>query len=437
MGVYRTGSASAAVLTTNTGAAITSPVTAAAGEVIINTLVTRSASATITTLNGWQILQTVAMTNGTAWLLGRVAAGAESSWASCIVSASSQQQQQVMGIFQGVTLPASFDATTSTSGSGSTSPVTMAAMSGGVNGGAAVGLIGMSRGGTITWATWTEDTDANTGTGTTNSTLSAAHVILSANGNTPTASITESTAGNAGWGAVVLPPLTTGPQIRQQIDNAVSGAAAISLTLSAAQVGDTVYVLHADNFHTAAELTTPTGTAVGGGWQLKHTLDGGTNDNHCKVWQGTVTTAGGTVVEGTVNTDHERYLGAWVFAGTVSFDTAASTDSDATSTSHVAPSVTPASQTDDTLICLWGTLINSINYTIPASMIARTERDAATFGTYRGADEKLASAAATGTRTATASATDNWFAVSVLVATAGGAVVAPQRPKLSHPSYRR
>lgn len=207
------------------------------------------------------------------------------------------------------------------------------------------------------------------------------------------------------------------PTIRQQIDNGASGTALMSLTLSLAQVGDTVVVLHADNFHTAADLTTPTGTAVGGGWSLKHTLDGGASDNHCKVWMGTVTTAGGTVVEGNNFTDSERYLGAWVLVGTVVFDTAASTDSDASSVTHVAPSVTPTTgMADDLLICLFGTGVVTVNYTMPGgNMTARTERDTATFGTYRAGDEPLTSNAATGTRTATASATDTWFAVSVLI----------------------
>ena len=209
--------------------------------------------------------------------------------------------------------------------------------------------------------------------------------------------------------------------IRQQIDDGTAGGADMALTLSSAQVGDTVVVLHADDFHTAAALTTPTGTAVSS-YTLRHTVDGGTDDSHCKVWTGTVTTGGGTVLEGTANTDHERYLGAWVLVGTVDFDTAASTEVDTTSTSHVAPSVTPTSgKTDDLLICLFGTgpFDSAINYTMPGSMTARTERDCGTFCTFRGADEQLASDAATGTRTATASAAFQWFAVSVLMKSAG------------------
>jgi len=208
--------------------------------------------------------------------------------------------------------------------------------------------------------------------------------------------------------------------IRQQIDNVASGTGAISLTLSSAQSGDTVVAIHADNFHTAAGLTTPTGTAVGGGWTLQHTLDGGSSDSHAKVWMGTVTTDGGTVVEGTANTDHERYLGAWVLQGAVLYDTAASAETDSDSTTHVAPSVTPTvGKTDDLLICLFGTGNGlSTNYTgMPGGMTARTERDASTFMTVRCADEQLASDAATGTRTATAADLRHCMTVSVLVKT--------------------
>ena len=223
--------------------------------------------------------------------------------------------------------------------------------------------------------------------------------------------------------------------IRQQIDDGTAGGADMALTLSSAQVGDTVVVLHADDFHTLAGLSSPTGTAVSSWTEIRpggnSLVDGGTDDSHCKGWTGTVTTGGGTVLEGTANTDHERYLGAWALVGAVDFDTALATQVDTTSTSHVAPSVTPTSgKTDDLLICLFGTgpFDSAVNYTMPGSMTARTERDCGTFCTFRGADEQLASDAATGTRTATASAAFQWFAVSVLMKSTGGAPEQVLRP---------
>lgn len=244
MAIYRPGSAGTKI-TTNTGASIAAGVTANAGEVIINVLTTRNATATITTLNGWTILDSVSFTNGMVWLLGRTAAGAESSWSSAIVSSSSQQQQQVQGVYQGVEIPGTIDGTNSVSGTGSTSPQTISAMSGGVDRGAAVGVLAMSRGATTTWATWTEDTDVNTGTGTTNSTLASGHVILTANGNTPTASVTESTAGNAGWCAVVLPFLPpAGPDPVEVVESSWTTATSPLTTVHpGAQDGDHILVV--------------------------------------------------------------------------------------------------------------------------------------------------------------------------------------------------
>lgn len=75
------------------------------------------------------------------------------------------------------------------------------------------------------------------------------------------------------------------------------------------------------------------------------------------------------------------------------------------STSHVAPSV-DLDASAGLLICVWMgfDLGGSFNYTIPGSMTAGTETDGAV-STSRSGRETLASSGATGTRTATASAT--------------------------------
>lgn len=221
--------------------------------------------------------------------------------------------------------------------------------------------------------------------------------------------------------------------IREQQD-AGSGAGVVTLTLgSGTAVGDLLVVVAANDWYNTAHLTAPTGTAAST-WTLQHTLDGGTNDDHAKVWTAPVTTAGArTVVEGTTSpNDEERYIGVWVLdgsAGTPAFDTAASTDADTAGTSWVAPSVTgPSGQADDLLICLWGAngaSAGSVNITPPAGMTSRTERDVSGFTTYHAADQQLASSAATGTRTATSSASKTWFAVSVLIK----AAAAPAGPE--------
>lgn len=307
-----------------------------------------------------------------------------------------------------------------TSGASGTSATNPALLSAPLAGDLVLTLTGVSSGTATQPAAFTLGSQSSAG----GPTVSSAYVLSADGASTYGGTWTWGTANTSALQTVAFGAADR-VTVRQQIDNGVSGTAAMSLTLSSALVGDTVTVIHADNFHTAAEMTTPTGTAVGGGWTLQHTLDGGASDSHAKVWTGTVTTAGGTVVEGTANTDHERYLGAWVLAGTALFDTAASTDSDAAGTSHIAPTVTPTTgKITDLLICLFATSLLNTNYTIPGTMTARTERDTG-FATYRGADEQLSSDVATGTRTATSSVNDTWIAVSVVLKSGTVTVAGP------------
>lgn len=204
--------------------------------------------------------------------------------------------------------------------------------------------------------------------------------------------------------------------LRGQQDTA-SDTAAISFTLGAdTVVGDLVVLIQSNNFYAASNLQTPTGTAVSS-WSLRTTVDGGTNDHHAKVWTGVVTTGGAsTVVVNNSTTDEERYAGVWVASG-AEYDTSAGTETDTAGTSHAAPSLTPTSgNTNGILICHWGAGVGSVtNYTIPVGMSAYTEYDIGASGTFRSAIETLSSDAATGTRTATASTSIVWYAVSVLL----------------------
>jgi len=215
-----------------------------------------------------------------------------------------------------------------------------------------------------------------------------------------------------------------------------------TFTATLAQVDDLIVLIQADNFYTLANLITPTGTAVTT-WTEQTAnglpVDGGTSDNHAKVWTGTVTTAGGTVIANRTNVDDEGYAAVFVLrgtAGTPEFDTGDGSESDANATAHVAPSVTPTSgKTDDFLLCVFGTLDTVVNYTLPGGMTAYTEQDVGGINTYRAGSEQLASDSATGTRTATSSVSTTWFAVSVLIktATAGPtAVLVPARPRTAH-----
>jgi len=202
----------------------------------------------------------------------------------------------------------------------------------------------------------------------------------------------------------------------QQADS-YSNTVEQSHTLSASvQTGDVVFAVHGNNYYTLARLETPGGTGVTTWEQLTAcTLDMGTNDLHGKVWKGTVTTASGTVTENAGGTDEERYFGIWVFREG-DFDAGGSNNSETTTTSHVAPSLTPtAGKTDDHYVGVFVSEGGQVNYTPPgAPWNARTERDTG-FNTYRGGEELLTSDAASGTRTSTSSASTKFGTMAFLV----------------------
>ena len=188
------------------------------------------------------------------------------------------------------------------------------------------------------------------------------------------------------------------------------------------QVGDEVLLIQVDNWYTLANLLSPAGTAVTT-WAEKTDgglpLDGGTNDIHARVWVGTVTTAGGTVISRRTQNDDEGYAHIFVFRD-AEFDICDGTQTDTASPSHVAPSLIPTSgKTDDYLVCTWGTPSGATNYTVPGSMTPYTEYDVFGINTYRSASEQLTSDSATGTRTAASSVTLPWFGISVLMKSTG------------------
>lgn len=205
--------------------------------------------------------------------------------------------------------------------------------------------------------------------------------------------------------------------IRNEQDNG-SNTSAISFT-TVSVVGDLVVVIQMDDFYTLAGLSTPGGTAVGGGWTLVDSYDGGSNGNHMKVWTGTVTTANGTVTVPFTHTDQERYAAIFVMPS-AAFDVAAHATG-TSSTSFVAPSVS-ASGSDDLIICAWcNTSGNTtINITSPGSMTAYTERDVATFITYRAASEQLTASGASGTRTASSNLAQPYLAATIAIKSVSG-----------------
>jgi hypothetical protein len=205
--------------------------------------------------------------------------------------------------------------------------------------------------------------------------------------------------------------------IREQQQSTAANTDFVFTLGAGTQVGDLVVVIQVNNFYTAANLTTPTGTAVSS-WTLRHTMDGGTNDCHVKVWTGAVSTGGAQTVDTNwTTTDEERFVAVFVISGGAAYADAQSADTDTTSTNFVAPSVTPAAgSTDNVLLCAWGHQGGGdINLTVPGSMTAYTEVDYVTTCTYRAASEAYASSSVTGTRTATGSAARDGFGVAVIV----------------------
>lgn len=232
--------------------------------------------------------------------------------------------------------------------------------------------------------------------------------------------------------------------VREEQDAAINGTANPTFTTGAGMLTtDKLVVFHSSDWYTAANLLAPGGTA-GTAWSLAATVDNGTNAAHTKVWTSDVAAAGArTVIINSTSSDEERFAGLFVLAGAASgIDGVASTGSGASSTSIVAPTVTPTSgQPDDLLICLFApgivTGTGAVDLTMPGGMVAYTERDVGTTFTARLGSEQLSSAAATGTRTATASAAKTYMSLSVLIKSASaGAVAIPGQPQSYVPRRR-
>lgn len=82
-------------------------------------------------------------------------------------------------------------------------------------------------------------------------------------------------------------------------------------------------------------------------------------------------------------------------------------------TSHVAPSVDAFA--NSILFSAWQSFDFRSNYTVPGSMTAGPETDGASFSTMRSAQQAIAAAGSTGTRTATFGVSDRWSSVSAVL----------------------
>lgn len=214
---------------------------------------------------------------------------------------------------------------------------------------------------------------------------------------------------------------------QQQFQSNTSGTQAAFTLGAGTTAGDIAVAIHADDYYTAAALTSPGGTAVSSWGTVKYTYDGGTNGSHAKVWVAAVTTGGASTITSTsTHTDEERCFGAWILydtGNTVSFDNALGTQV-AASTAPTAPSVTPAvGHTNDLLLCMWGYPGgggNDDTYSAFGAMTPYANLNHVGWGSWCFAYQFLASSAATGGRTCTSATNQAHTTLSVLIQTTGG-----------------
>lgn len=209
------------------------------------------------------------------------------------------------------------------------------------------------------------------------------------------------------------------PIIKQKLQGGASTSNVTLVTDAKTEVDDILVVFHGNNFYTAAQLLTPTGTA--GTWNNDTTGDNGTNSAHMKVWSRKVTVAGAQTVTCAPAVDEEHTVQLFVISGadTTTWIDVAGSGSGAASTSHVAPSVDPPSLNGLLLVGAQSTTLG--NYTIPSTfgMTKQNEVDVGGFCTAGTASEVLGNDNLTGTRTFTLTTSGAYATCSVVIRAAG------------------
>lgn len=228
------------------------------------------------------------------------------------------------------------------------------------------------------------------------------------------------------------------PTIREAVAAAKSGADPSVTTGAGTAVDDVLVCFHGRDFYTTADMNAPTGTA--GTWTLQATGDNGVNSAHVKVWTRPVTVGGAqTVICGrsTVG-DEENWCHVIVVTGA---DTATPADgaaggNGAASTSHVAPSVSPATS-DALLLCGAQSAGPAGTYTPPSGMTEQTDlkddgNGGSGFAAGSTASLVLTASGATGTKTFTFSASTAYATASIAIKAASGVAASapPARRRL-------
>jgi hypothetical protein len=218
----------------------------------------------------------------------------------------------------------------------------------------------------------------------------------------------------------------TGPYLVPGASNHTTGDATTRNVAVTCAVGDLLLCIHGNDFHTLADMTTPTATGQTFTEVINARADSGTNGAHLKAWT-TVAAATSVTVTFSQALSNDMFCAVIPIrddAGSPVVVDDSANGTGAAQTSHVAPSVDPATNTDDLAVWVWLHVNSSATYTLPGGVTELyQEGDAvATFARIAVATEKLGSAAATGTRTATTSST-TYASQSIAISSPSGAAV--------------
>lgn len=212
--------------------------------------------------------------------------------------------------------------------------------------------------------------------------------------------------------------------------------ATVSVTLTGTrqpQVGDILLIIHCNDYYALSNMPTPT---VGGSTTGVNAItgtglpaDGGSLFGHAKPYVYKVTSTGDLTVSVTETSagDEEKALVVFVLSGvdaTTQVDVASGSFNSSTNsgTSHICPSVSPASA-DAFLICHandGGGASSGATVSNPSGMTGSYD---VTFGgmSYRGATQQLSASGSTGTKTFTVTGSNrNYASLTIAVKTAAG-----------------
>lgn len=210
-------------------------------------------------------------------------------------------------------------------------------------------------------------------------------------------------------------------KLSQQTENLPATTTTALGTLST----DLLVVFHFIDFYDAATMVAPTGTSTGT-WTLQATGDAGVNDVHVKVWTKPANTGIQTIICNQVS-DACNWNMTYVLRGQIAspIDGATGSQSASNSTSHVAPSISPASS-DDLLLC--GAIGGGAgSYTAPTGMTEDFDSACGSNSSASIAELILSSSGATGTKTFTYTASVHNATASIAIAgsAAAGAASIP------------